>query len=378
MDELILKELLEKYRSGTCSKEDIILLESWYLSESKKPGAEIAQDVLIRAHERIGVSIAKNTGLSLDQMQRPIIKLWPRIAAAASIILCLSVAAIYFSRSRPLVEIVGNDILPGSNKAILTLSNGHQIILTNIKNGMLSRQGSTSVIKKANGQIQYEGSYPKENATPEIAYNTLSTPKGGEYHLVLSDGTEVWLNAASTITYPVTFAGSERRVTTTGEVYFEVVHNPAKPFKVSTSAQTVEVLGTHFNIDAYSDEEGIKTTLLEGSVKIAAGSEVKIIKPGQQATSTDHDLSVGNADVEESIAWKNGYFRFNDETIGDVMRKISKWYDIDVVYGNDVSKEGFTGAISRYKNISQVLKMIAQTGAVKFKVEGRRVTVLQI
>jgi transmembrane sensor len=375
MEKHYAEELISKYNQGTATPEERMLVESGFLKDLESNTYSPTLKRIELADKRIKSKLINYIGRQSKTKQ---VKLWPRIAAAASIILCLSVAAIYFSRSRPLVEIVGNDILPGSNKATLTLSNGYRIILTNVKNGMLSRQGSASVIKKANGQIQYEGSYPKEKVTPEIAYNTLSTPKGGEYHLILSDGTEVWLNASSTITYPVAFAGSERRVTTTGEVYFEVAHNPAKPFKVSTRGQTVEVLGTHFNIDAYSDEEGIKTTLLEGSVKIAAGSEVKVIKPGEQATSIDHDLFVGNADVEESIAWKNGYFKFNDETIGDVMRKISKWYDIDVVYGNGVSKEGFTGAISRYKNISQVLKMIAQTGAVKFKVEGRRVTVLQI
>ena len=185
------------------------------------------------------------------------------------------------------------------------------------------------------------------------------------------------LNAASSLKYPTSFTGSERRVELAGEGYFEVAHNKLKPFKVISNGQEIEVLGTHFNVNAYTDEFGIKTTLLEGSVKISAAGLYTLIRPGQQALFANHRLSVGDADIKETIAWKDGYFDFKNESIESIMRKLSRWYDIDVQYDGKVTGEGFYGEISRFKNISEVLSMLEQTELVHFKIEGRRVTVIR-
>jgi ferric-dicitrate binding protein FerR (iron transport regulator) len=209
-------------------------------------------------------------------------------------------------------------------------------------------------------------------------YNTISTPKGGQYQVTLSDGSKVWLNAASSLRFPATFSGKERKVELTGEGYFEVAHNKKMPFHVTVNDLDVEVLGTHFNINAYADESAIKTTLLEGSVKVVKGNETKIIEPGEQAsvTTSEDEINVKQqVDLEQVVAWKNGIFQFERADIESVMRQISRWYDIDVDYHGRVS-EHFGGTISRDVNISDVLKMLEMTGGVNFKIDGKKVIVM--
>ncbi|MCC8426876.1 FecR family protein [Mucilaginibacter sp. UR6-11] len=304
---------------------------------------------------------------------------WPRIAVAASILFALGIGGYYIDKQdqQQFAQIqIKNDIAPGGNKAILTLANGQHIVLTSAKNGQLALQGNTEITKTADGDIVYKQAGGQSATLSTSVYNTVSTPIGGQYHLTLADGTNVWLDAASSIKYPTAFTGAERKVEITGEAYFEVAHNAAKPFRVQSNNQLVEVLGTHFNINSYADENETKTTLLEGSVKVTGLNGFKFIKPGQQAVLKGNNLNVAEADVEEAVAWKYGYFRFNDEKISSVMRKLSRWYNIEVVFEGNPSDEGFNGKISRYKNISQALKMLEKTKAVHFKVEGRRVTVI--
>jgi len=270
-----------------------------------------------------------------------------------------------------------NDLPPGGNKAILTLANGKQLALNDIRNGAITKQGPATVSKTRNGQIVYAApaSAVTENA---IIYNTVSTPRGGQYQVTLPDGTNVWLNAASSLKFPTTFTGNERDVELTGEAYFEVAKNKEKPFKVSVNKVVVEVLGTHFNIMGYDNEPSIKTTLLEGSVKVKSDNAHALLVPGQQAlASRDNDhIKVQKADIEEAMAWKNGYFIFHKEDIQDIMKKVVRWYDVDVVYQGNV-KESFGGSVSRFSNLSDLLTNLESTGTIHFKLEGRRLTVME-
>ncbi|HEY6081877.1 MAG TPA: FecR domain-containing protein [Chitinophagaceae bacterium] len=290
-----------------------------------------------------------------------------------------------------------NDIAPGGNKAMLTLANGAKIILDSAQNGQLASQGNVKVMKIDSGILVYRQQFTVNSGQPVVQYNTLSTPRGGQYQLVLPDGSKVWLNAASSIRYPTVFAEKERKVEITGEAYFEVTHNPSKPFKVyftsppaggggrSATWRTpveegaVEVLGTHFNVNAYEDETAIKVTLLEGSVKVSRSIRTpsRLILPGQQAilNKEANDISIASADTEEAVAWKNGFLQFNNSSLKIIMRQISRWYDVDISYEGDLQERFFTGKISRNLSLSNVLKILAFSN-VHFKIEGRKITVI--
>ena len=304
---------------------------------------------------------------------------WVKLAAA---VLLFVLPGIYFlktNRPKPtalaaITKPKQIDVQPGGNKAILTLGDGSQIVLDSARNGLLAHQGNTKVVKSANGHIAYNTT-ATGNAAP--IYNTMTTPRGGKYDLQLADGTKVWLNASSSISYPIAFSGTERRVTITGEVYFEVAKNKAMPFKINVNGQEeVQVLGTHFNIMAYSDEASVKTTLLEGSVKIIKNKMTGMLKPGQQAQlATDGKLSItDDTDINAVMAWKNGQTLFVNEDIKTIMRRVSRWYDIDVEYQGDMPGRLFTGGISRESNLSVLLKVL-ELNKIHFKMIGKKLIV---
>jgi ferric-dicitrate binding protein FerR (iron transport regulator) len=251
--------------------------------------------------------------------------------------------------------------------------------------GTIAKQGSARIVKTDSGKLSYQSADAKRNQTIAIEYNTLSTPRGGQYQLTLPDGSQVWLNAASSIRYPIAFAGGERHVDITGEVYFEVMKNASQPFKVSINGRAeVEVLGTHFNINAYEDESSINTTLLEGSVQISStGStpsrEARVpLKPGQQAQykNAGSIQIIDHADTEQAIAWKNGRFAFNNSDLKTIMRQIARWYDVDVVYEGSGSPRYFTADLSRNRNLSVLLQILEQS-KLHFNIDGKRLTVIQ-
>ncbi len=263
---------------------------------------------------------------------------------------------------------------------MLTLADGTKINLDKAENGEIAHQAGWTISKKEGSQLVYSLVTPGEQPSRgNSLFNVIETPRGGEYQVILPDGTRVWLNAASSLRYPAVFAGSERRVELRGEAYFEVAHNSKMPFRIKSNHQLVEVLGTHFNISSYADDKIIKTTLLEGSVAVSVGNDIasQNLKPGQQAVvgHTGSSIRIKNVDVEESIAWKNGYFLFNDESIESIMRKVARWYDVDVEYTGKIPSVGFNGTVLKSKNISGVLKILELTKAVHFKVKGRRVMV---
>jgi len=306
--------------------------------------------------------------------------LWLKIAAT----LILASAAVWiFTVPRKTINRVAQtkttpaplQIKPGGNKAILTLSDGTSIALNDTKNGMLTTQSGTQVTKAREGMLVYQPRHKTSADHPAI--NSVATPRGGQYHLVLSDGTRVWLNAASELKFPAQFSGNERRVELKGEAYFEVHRNLSVPFIVHTSGQEVKVLGTHFNIKAYSDEASVKTSLLQGRVNVTSGSKTSTLNPGFEAISNQGDIKVRPADVQQSIAWKNGWFQFNNATIEEVMKQVSRWYDADIVISKaPLPLRQFTGTISRQVPISEMLEMLRYTG-IKFSIRDRKILVHQ-
>ena len=307
------------------------------------------------------------------------IRLWYRITAAAMIGFILGLGMFFYLNKQNDMGgnnvLAGVDIAPGKNTATLVLPNGKTISLSDAKTGIVI---DASKLTYNDGSV-VSAKTITPHAKKQVSENlTVSTPRGGQYRIVLSDGTQVSLNAASLIKFPSNFSPlNERRVELIGEAYFEVAKNMDKPFIVKSMGQEVQVLGTHFNINAYSDEKSIKTTLVEGSVRVSGNKKQALIMPHQQAVFSD-DILVKNVDVENEIAWKNGDFVFESDDLESIMRKISRWYDVEVFYDKKPEREmHFGGIVSRAKNISAVLKIMQSTGQVSFKVEGRKITVIQ-
>lgn len=300
--------------------------------------------------------------------------------AAAAVILLGSGGYLWTLRKpAPLAQkIAASDILPGRDRAMLTLADGKLVELDSTANGTIAQQGNVQVVKLANGQLNYKGAAAGSGNDAGSMMNILRTPRGGQFRLMLPDGTQAWLNAASSITYPAAFTGNERRVSISGEVYFEVAGDKAKPFVAEAAdGTTVRVLGTSFDIDSYLDRGVVKTTLLTGKVSVGAGSREMLLAPGQQAQGNADQLKlVDKVDLERVMAWKNGYFDFQDATLVEVMRQLERWYDIRVEYPRGIPAIEFEGQISRNINLADLLKVLARAD-VKFKIgEGRRLQVL--
>lgn len=365
--------LIQKYLKGECTSEEAKMVEDWY-EQQDHAGDFYGNDArLINQAEQRSLSAIKNKAGIKNRVVR-ISATWIRIAAA--ILLFIGIGA-YFMLRHPDAQFA-QDIAPGSNKAVLTLANGKKIVLTGAKNGQIASQSTVVITKKTDGQISYQAT-DAETGTA-IAYNTITTPRGGQYTVILADGTTVILNAASSLRYPESFTGKERRVELTGEAYFEVAKNKQMPFRVTSAHQTVEVLGTHFNVNAYQDEPASVTTLLEGSVNIAADKQpAHLLAPGQQALNpaSGGSVVIEEADTQAAIAWVKGRFKFSNENIESIMRKVSRWYNVDVVFDGDMKGKDFAGTISRYDNVSKVLEMLQSTNTVHFKIEGRRIIVTE-
>ena len=319
-------------------------------------------------------------------------KLWPRMAGVAAAVLIMVFAMFiknksFHSDGNPISSIsAAQDIAPGKNTATLTLASGRKIVLSEALSGALAAESGVRISKTAEGEITYE--ILNSSVTADAGLNTLSTHKGETYKVKLPDGSFVWLNAASSLTYPASFAQSKsRKVRLEGEAYFEIEKDEKHPFIVQSAGQDVTVLGTHFNIKAYKEEAGVITTLVEGSVRVdfqAAtwGDKGKVkytdeirLNPGQQSFLRDEAVQISKANVEESTAWKNGDFIFTEKGIDRIMRDIARWYNIEVIYEGGIPTGAFSGNVSRSKNISQVLRALEATKLVHFKLQGRRVYV---
>ncbi|WP_121812220.1 FecR family protein [Mucilaginibacter kameinonensis] len=385
MEEQKLKILISKYNSGAATPEERMLIENWYeslngaeLSKSDHELEEIKQDTFSNLQTYIGTFKPNQYPAQNNKVILLTYVKW----IAAAVLLSISITFYYYKQHSIVQQnnvIAKNDIAPGGNKAILTLADGSKLVLDDTKNGKLATQGKTIVQKTGSGMLAYLSSALGSN-TSEVTYNTVTTPRGGQYNVVLPDGTQVWLNAASSLKFPTTFTGKERSVELIGEAYFEVAKNKAMPFHVSSAGQTIEVLGTHFNVNTYSDETALKTTLFEGSVKITKGTLSAMLKPGQQSTISNNETATAIkvtevTDIDEIMAWKNGKFHFNDTDIKTVMRQISRWYDVDIEYtGKLPDDDVFTGTFPRSLTAAKALKILEFSG-VNFKIEGRKIIV---
>lgn len=364
------KELLKKYRMDQCSEEEMIQLQNWFHQLNLNMNVDLAEENLSEIDQHMWTVIDRETKLKK-------IKLWPVSVAAVLLVLGIGFGyyALQHSRNSEKTEIVMEDVLPGGNKAFLVLGNGKRISLTDAKNGSIASQAGIDINKTADGKVVYSVKN-KDNGDNNL-FNTIETPVGGQYEIVLPDGTLVALNTSSSITFPASFTSKhERNVVLTGEAYFEVAKNKDKPFKVVTALQEVVVLGTHFNINAYPDEHLTLTTLLEGRVTVTKDKVVKYLVPGEQSALNKDLFDVKAVDVESVVSWQNGNFSFENESVEAVMRKIARWYNIEVFYKGDFSNIKLLGSVSRNKKLSEVLRVIQLSRKVKFKVEGRRVTVM--
>lgn len=368
------EKLFDKFKKGTCNATEMEAVRYWLHYYRSETEAKYSSTDL----EDISEEIWSRVEVALHERKPRVISLKAKIAAAAAIVL-LALGGLYFMQNKaPLsgqVESVyKNDIDPGGDKAYLILADGKKVSLDHLQQGEIAQPG-VKISRSADGMVIYKTS-ADQAATDEN--NTLETPNGGRFSIILPDGTKAWLNAASTLTYPLSFKNKkERIVTLSGEGYFEVAHDKSHPFVVRSQRQTVQVLGTHFNIQAYSNEKKIRTTLLSGAVRISGSMQgSKTLKPGEQADFDTNGIKVSQADTEQANAWINDDFVFNGEDLHTVMRQVARWYDVEVVYDGEQDNAAFYSTISRKKKLSEILKALTMNQGVHFKLEGRRVTVM--
>ena len=383
--------LAEKWIAGTITPEEKTRLFEWYdRFDDSELTLEEEQATLF---SRLKQEMLQDIRQTIKPAAR--IRRLGRISVAAAVILLVGTAGWLALQTRTTAQLANigqtkntpkiNDIGPGSDKAILTLADGSTVTLDSAGKGSLARQGNAKVIKSGDGQIQYASTGNDETAEKAMVYNILSTPRGGQYRLKLQDGTSVWLNAGSSIRYPTAFLGKERKVEITGEAYFEIAKNADMPFRVSVTdpvagekATEIEVLGTGFDVNAYKDEADLKTTLIEGAIKVSSGSAAVILKPSQQAIiSTAKDIQTIRLDnTDQTIAWKNGSFAFDDADIPTIMRQISRWYDVDVEYDGNGKRpdDHFTGTFPRNTSLAGVLQIL-HTSGVRLVAENKKIVI---
>ncbi len=389
-------ELIHKYLQGETTPEEANLVEQWFQKELENSIHIPAKQRIEEADNRIAVNLINH--INKDKKADRVINLW-RYAAAAMVLLFISFGAYFIIHKKEAkkqqiaqnsINVKALDIAPGSNKATLTLADGKKIILSESQIGVLASEGSVAINKAQDGNVVYDASAKKsltnqDDTKSNTQFNILTTPRGGQFCVTLSDSTKIWLNASSSVKYPTVFRGSERIVELSGEAYFEVAHNKLKPFKVITSQngerQEIQVLGTHFNVNSYNDETSTKTTLIQGSVRVSSQQNLSnntpnyiVLHPGQQSILTHTKLSTQSVDTDEAIAWKKGYFQVNEADLGSIMRQLSRWYNIDVRYEEKSPTMLFHFRVSRNLKLSEVLKILELNG-VNFKIEGRTLIV---
>jgi ferric-dicitrate binding protein FerR (iron transport regulator) len=391
-DSTHIADLISGYLLNDLNQAELFELESWLnvSDENREIFRSILNESALEHQGLIYTSVNTSSALinakrnlefstSREPGKSRIWKLWQYIAVASVVLIALSAVILFYPNIKPeikdLASLYPNDVAPGRNTATLTLADGRKVVLSDAVNGTLAEQAGVSISKAANGQLVY--TVKDAGALEELKYNTLSTANGEQYQLRLPDNSVVWLNAASSLTYTASLnEHGQRRVKLKGEAYFEIAKDKDHPFIVETAGQEIVVLGTHFNVNSYADEGESKTTLLEGSVSIRSSKEHKLLKPGQQALFSRNQLQISTADIEESLAWKNGLFMFNDKKLEDIMKMVSRWYNVEVTYNGDSAKnELFSGTVSRFNNVSELLKVLESSGLVHFKIEGRKILI---
>ncbi|ETZ20874.1 FecR family protein [Pedobacter sp. V48] len=378
------KALIKKYKEGICTDEEKLLVEHWY--ENINAGG-FDLDEQLAEHDLASVWTRLQTDITDKPLQKPKHTISYILRIAAVIFLCafLYGGAYYFLsyNNKPLKESNQtankpmDDVAPGGNKATLKLANGSVIVLDKAGNGVLAEESGLKITKTEDGKVAYSQTNGHARGNNEVGKNVITTPRSGQYQVTLPDGTRALLNAGSSITYPVLFAAKERRVDISGEVYFEVAKDKKRPFRVFVDNMKVEVLGTHFNVSGYREDKDISTTLFEGSLDVIKGDDRTRLVPGRLAKWDKKKENLENlpADLDEAIAWKNGDFVFNKENIQLIMLKLSRWYDVTVVYKGDMSKLNFSAKISRKSTISEVLELFQLTGSMTYNIKGREVVI---
>ncbi len=390
-----ISRLLFKYLQGTITTDEAIALQEW--RQQSPENEQLFNQLSTQASARFEASsssqhledkIFNKISSAIPELQKNVVPIhrfnWKYVAVAASVLVVLGAGLIMQSNNNTKVSALAtiehtdtNDVdAPEANYASITLADGQTVNLNGSADGTLASQGKMKVVKTADGLIVYKAAAGQAGKT--IQLNTLSNPKGSNVvGMVLEDGTKVWLNAGSSLTYPVAFVGNERSVSITGEAYFEVAKNKRKPFRVRRDNMQIEVLGTHFNVNAFTDDPNMKVTLLEGSVKVYNGKVSGMLKPGQQAKVKNDDINVESGiNLDQVMAWKNGYFSFEKASVAEVMGEIARWYNITVVYAGQIPDEHFGGDLRRNSKLSSVLRVLEKSG-VKFRIEGNKVTVFQ-
>ena len=372
--------LYEKYQAGQCNADERKRFEAhidqlefheepW---DNKQLGDE--QALADRMYQRLHASLERKRSSSWQ--------LWQKFSAAAVVLITVTAGYYYLGpeSARPLPradQASAQRIRPGSKQAVLTLDDGSTILLKSSTTGIVASQGSTEIRRNADGQIVYTRPAGMDGSNSRELSNKISTPRGGETQICLPDGTKVWLNAASSLKFPTIFSGNQRRVELSGEAYMEVAENKQLPFIVSAGGTEVEVLGTRFNINAYQESGAIKATLLQGAIKFKNKNHDVRLKPGEEGiAATNGKLQVRAANLADVMAWKNGLFIFQNESIQKIMTEAARWYNIDVEYIGGVEELKFDAILNRSENISELLKNMELTGTVQFKIKGRRVTVM--
>jgi ferric-dicitrate binding protein FerR (iron transport regulator) len=387
--------LILKYNQDELTEEEKTILDNWIneSSDNKRlfdtlTNNEALQARLNQLHEIEGtrndarkrVMELLFPGALVTPMKRATYSIGKTVAAAAIVAAVVGTGMWLLLKKdthqpvatvQPVENRLPNDVTPGSYKAQLVLSDGSTIDLDSAGSGKLAQQGNMQVMN-SDGQLAYERDATMET---KALYNTLKTSRGQMYPVKLSDGSAVWLNSSSSIRFPVAFNEQERRVEITGEAYFEIAHNDRKPFTVSVNGMEVQVVGTVFNINSYTDEGPMKTTLLKGAVRVKKGTQQVMIKPGEQAEATDKSINVKTGiNISKEVAWKNGLFYFKNESLKAIMRQISRWYDVDVVFEGKVGDEEISGKMYRSANLSEVLKLLNELD-VNYKIEGKKLII---
>lgn len=362
-----LEDLLIKYGNKQCSPEELAWIENWYLQWTPEL-PDISSENIVRAQKESYIAInSKING-------KPVLKLAQRITTAAAILILLFATGIFFYLGRENAGEIryANDVSPGRIGATLTLENGRVIPLNNSKNELLFETTGIRISKSQQGELIYQ---VDENSTLGGSH-ILTTANGETYQLILSDGSKIWLNAASSISFTTNLIkDGKRKVSLIGEAYFEVAKDKKHPFIVESQGQQVEVLGTHFNINSYQEDHTVKTTLLEGRVRVRASGLDKVLTPGIEAINTAGNLRLVAVDPQLAVAWKNDKFVFDNESIQSIMRKVSRWYDVSVHYRGNIPPDSFEGSVSRFDNVSKVLSALESTGQVHFEIQGRHIYV---
>ena len=403
MNEFDFRELLEKYISGKLETSEKILLAE----ALDNPGYQLVLDKVLRESydystaypvwapsgraEFVDRLLKKVHGTEQRQTARQIRKADQRIKPgirrlifryrwiAAAVFIILAVSAWFFYlhsvTGSEVTNVTMASLIPGGNKAVLTLGDGSRIELDSAADGKLTQEGGAAIVKLADGKIAYQAAAGTKG---KILFNTMATPRGGEYQVVLPDGTRVWLNAASSIRYPNLFVGDRRQVEVAGEAYFEVAKDDNRPFVVKAAGIDIQVLGTAFNLMAYPDEDAVKTTLVSGAVKVQKGNIGQLLRPNQQASLPvgSNNFVLSEPKMREVLGWKEGHFRFEGVKITTIMRQIARWYDVEIEYRGVPPSNEFNGSLLRNTNASHILKALERTGNVHFKIEGKKVIVL--